>query len=1269
MFLVLAGCVRETVLNVEALVTTLSNSSSSKVLLTVESNKPWIASSSASWLTVSPSSGEAGTFNISCECTENTDVNDRTATITVTSEDRVDNTEITQNGTGLETSLSDITVASSAGSSTTLTIEAAEAWSLTASDTKQSVSWLEISPSSGQAGTCEVTVKATEDNPDYDERNAYITFTVGEKSSVVTVTQKQKDAIILQKDRIEMGSDGGDFTVALQYDVDYEVTIPEGSSEWISRVGSKGLAASEESFSVAPGTEDGNRSGIVVFSDAAGGVSDTLFVYQSQVDKLILDPADTVGADGGTVEINVKSNMEYTAQLVDSPSWLKIADTKAVRADKIYLQADPNDTYGERSAVLKVTAESSGYGTEGLEVSDEIVVTQLQNDAIQLSVKEVDVPQAGDTFEIEVRSNVDYTCEVAGGVKWLHPLDAKSLIAGTFQFEAYENTGYDGREALIIFKSSGSDPISDTVNVVQDGIKMLSIDPHRVELTYEGGLVNVKITSNVGYEMRIAEGSDWLQEVDSKGLADDDYSFLAGSNPDYDSRVAKVVFLDDADGLYDTLTVIQGMNPYLSVTPKEITVGQEGGTFDAEVTSNFEYEVEIESGACWINEVKSKGLATGQHFFAVEANPLYKERAAYIFFNAADGSHSDTLRVNQIRLDDMETDSSRIYFTAAGGTAELKTLSNVGSSVSVGEGSDWLAVGETVAVSSLENGLTEYGTTVTATANTSVVAREAVLTVVSGDGSKQLTVGVVQTGEDVSLVVVSGNEINVGVAGCDTIVNLSCNDDYNVEIPADADWITVGDKVQDGFSYAQSLTVAGNSSVGQRSAEVVFRSVHDEDVSDTVTVTQDGEEAYLTLASSSSVSISSAGGNIYVKLLTNDGFIVGIPSSVNWITAAGRTGKDETYYQTLVVASDDSNSGRSAIVTFRSASNTQLTFTVTVSQSGPGTVIDNADGTVLQLQTHTAGNGIPMIIMGDGFDLSEIESGEFDTDADKAVDNFFSVEPYATYRYLFDVYRVEVVSSSSGISSSGSTTKLHTYIEDPGNSTAITTSDNCAAIKTYTQKVSGMDPDDGNLLVIVLMNTSTYAGTCWMWSNAYCVAMCPIIDNVTSSRFRQVLNHEAGGHGFGLLADEYYYVNNGTMPQYEISEEKQWQGYGFFQNVDFTSDENSVLWSRFLSDSRYDSENLGVYEGACTYPTGAYRSRNSSIMVNNTGGFNAPSRESIYKQIMGRAYSSWTYDYENFVSYDAINRSAATSFSSNTAALDNSGFVPFAPPHLIRSNP
>ena len=97
--------------------------------------------------------------------------------------------------------------------------------------------------------------------------------------------------------------------------------------------------------------------------------------------------------------------------------------------------------------------------------------------------------------------------------------------------------------------------------------------------------------------------------------------------------------------------------------------------------------------------------------------------------------------------------------------------------------------------------------------------------------------------------------------------------------------------------------------------------------------------------------------------------------------------------------------------------------------------------------------------------------------------------------------------------------------------------------------------------------------------------------------------------------------------------------YGWWSNVDFTDDPSEVKWAHLLSDPRYEDENLGVFEGARGCSTGIWRASYQSIMKDNSGEFNAPSREVIWRRIHRLAYGdAWEYSYEAFAEYDRINR-------------------------------
>lgn len=320
------------------------------------------------------------------------------------------------------------------------------------------------------------------------------------------------------------------------------------------------------------------------------------------------------------------------------------------------------------------------------------------------------------------------------------------------------------------------------------------------------------------------------------------------------------------------------------------------------------------------------------------------------------------------------------------------------------------------------------------------------------------------------------------------------------------------------------------------------------------------------------------------------------------------------------------------------------------------------DGIPFTIQTATEGNGINIIIMGDCFVDKDIASGEYRQIMNHAIDVFFDVEPYASFRHLFNVYGVNVVSATEGYGLAQG--KLSTWF---GAGSAVGGSD--STVQEYARKAlpSG---DLSRTLIIVMMNRAYYAGTCYMYYNrvgdygqGLSIAYFPLGTN--EAMFAGLIQHEAGGHGFAKLADEYNYTS--PISASEIYSYQSQEPYGWWKNVDFTSDPIQVKWNSFLTDSRYDNENLGVYEGACTYATGAYRPSENSIMRHNTGGFNAPSREAIYYRIHKLAFGdSWTYDREAFIAYDiAARMNSSVRVMQHSPSSEFSNLPPLAPPVVI----
>lgn len=347
-------------------------------------------------------------------------------------------------------------------------------------------------------------------------------------------------------------------------------------------------------------------------------------------------------------------------------------------------------------------------------------------------------------------------------------------------------------------------------------------------------------------------------------------------------------------------------------------------------------------------------------------------------------------------------------------------------------------------------------------------------------------------------------------------------------------------------------------------------------------------------------------------------------------------------------------------------------LTITQSAAPIGLSTDySQDKKAYQLQQHSQGNGIPLIFMGDGFLDKDIASNYYRRTMEKGVENFFTEEPVKSLRDYFDIWYINAVSANNAFGDSYSTT-FSCWLEGNG-STLI--EGNHDKVMEYAMQVPILK-DNPELIneatCIVILNTEDYAGTCYFGFNDgvntlnLAIGYCPMIYGMEDDMFRRVLCHECIGHGFAKLLDEYSYQEQGRIPDSEIAKNRIMQQMGWAANVDFTNNRDEVLWNKFLKDSRYQGadhyeEVLGVYEGACTYWSGAYRPTNESMMRSNTHGFNAPSREAIYKRIMQTAYGSiWEYDYETFVEFDQAHLPTPT--ETRTRATREEASRPFTPP-------
>lgn len=147
-----------------------------------------------------------------------------------------------------------------AGGKITVTFTSAKEWTA-----KSDQSWCRVSLASGQAGTVTLGITVSE-NTSEDDRVAKVTLLSETVSKVITITQKQKDALIVANKEYTLKSDATTLTFKVNTNVN-ELKIGTTAS-WIHLPKSKARAMVEVplSFEIDENTTNKAREGIITIS-------------------------------------------------------------------------------------------------------------------------------------------------------------------------------------------------------------------------------------------------------------------------------------------------------------------------------------------------------------------------------------------------------------------------------------------------------------------------------------------------------------------------------------------------------------------------------------------------------------------------------------------------------------------------------------------------------------------------------------------------------------------------------------------------------------------------------------------------------------------------------------------------------------------------------------------------------------------------------------------------------------------------------------------
>lgn len=356
-----------------------------------------------------------------------------------------------------------------------------------------------------------------------------------------------------------------------------------------------------------------------------------------------------------------------------------------------------------------------------------------------------------------------------------------------------------------------------------------------------------------------------------------------------------------------------------------------------------------------------------------------------------------------------------------------------------------------------------------------------------------------------------------------------------------------------------------------------------------------------------------------------------VASKPNWCEVSPASGNKKTEVTLTIKGMAKNADSRDGKVVFR-LKDKDYTHECSVSQYG----YEYGEDEWITLQKATKGNngGINIVLLGDGFNAKDIASGKYLKDIKQEVEYFFGIEPYKTYRDYFNVYTAIPLSTESGIGT------VNTIRYNRFN----TTFTGGVGLKAdydevFDYALGAPTVNKGNLnqtLIIMVPNSTDYGGICQMWEDGSAIAFCPQSTYGYPLDTRGVIQHEAGGHGFGKLGDEYIYHNAfidfcGCSCCGHVLEFNAAKSLGWYDNLELTGKMHSVGWSHLIFDDRY-SDIVDIYEGGYMHNRGVFRSEPNSCMNNDIPYYSTISRESIVKRI--KAYAGETYSFEDFVKND-----------------------------------
>ncbi|MDE5809414.1 MAG: hypothetical protein K2H59_03915 [Muribaculaceae bacterium] len=189
----------------------------------------------------------------------------------------------------------------------------------------------------------------------------------GETLASIQISQDLQSLKITNGMTYDVDPTGETINVNLETNTEYTVAIPEDAKDWISIVESRSMRQESVSLKIET-NNDAPRTANVSFVNKFGeSIAIIQISQEAQSFKITSGSINNVNGEGGNVNINIETNVDYSISIPDdAKDWIKVAESKQ---DVVTLQISKNE--GEaRSTVIQIL-DKKGNILTSIDISQE----------------------------------------------------------------------------------------------------------------------------------------------------------------------------------------------------------------------------------------------------------------------------------------------------------------------------------------------------------------------------------------------------------------------------------------------------------------------------------------------------------------------------------------------------------------------------------------------------------------------------------------------------------------------------------------------------------------------------------------------------------------------------------------------------------------------------------------------------------------------------------------------------------------------------------